>query len=136
MWVGISVDEVSRVKPSQERWINKKFPLVDLGLSRFQLYRWFQDKYPGRFLPKSACIGCPYHSDDIWKDMKENDPDAFMEAVEVDIDLRTNPNITPLTPAAQGYLHVSRKPLALVDFSETQGYQEMMDEECEGVCGI
>ena len=68
--------------------------------------------------------------------MKENAPDAFMEAVEVDIDLRTNPNITPLTPAAQGYLHVSRKPLALVDFSETQGYQEMMDEECEGVCGI
>ena len=136
MWVGISVDEVSRVKPSQEHWIDKRFPLVDLGLSRAQLYKWFQDNYPGRHLPKSACIGCPYHSDAIWKDMKKNDPDAFMEAVEVDIDLRANPNITALTPAAQGFLHVSRRPLALVDFSATQGYQEQMNEECEGLCGI
>ena len=136
MWVGISVDEVSRVKPSQERWIYKKFPLVDLGLSRAQLYKWFQDNYPGRTLPKSACIGCPYHSDAIWKDMKQNDPEAFVEAIEVDIELRSNPNITTLTPAAQGYLHGSRKPLALVDFGQTRGYQEQMNEECEGLCGI
>ena len=136
MWVGISVDEIGRVKPSQERWIDKKFPLIDLGLSRAQLYKWFQDHYPDRTLPKSACIGCPYHSDAIWKDMKENDPDAFMEAVDIDIDLRSNPNITPLIPNAQGYLHVSRKPLALVDFTGTRGYQDQMNEECEGLCGI
>ena len=68
--------------------------------------------------------------------MKEDSPDAFMEAVEVDIDLRSNSNITPLIPRAQGYLHKSRKPLALVDFTETQGYQDQMNEECEGLCGI
>ena len=136
MWVGISVDEIGRAKPSQERWINKKFPLIELGLSRAQLHQWFQNNYPGRTLPKSACIGCPYHSDAVWKDMKEDSPDAFMEAVEVDIDLRSNSNITPLIPRAQGYLHKSRKPLALVDFTETKGYQDQMNEECEGLCGI
>ena len=136
MWVGISVDEMSRAKPSQERWIDKKFPLIDLGLSRAQLHKWFLDNYPGHILPKSACIGCPYHSDAIWKDMKENDPDSFMEAVDVDIDLRSNSNITVLIPGAQGYLHRSNKPLALVDFSETKGYQDQMNEECEGLCGI
>lgn len=136
MWVGISVDEISRAKPSQERWIDKKFPLVDLGLSRNQLHKWFQDNYPGRVLPKSACIGCPYHSDAVWKDMKENAPDDFIEAVHVDIDLRSNTKITMLIPGAQGYLHSSRKPLALVDFKETKGYQDQMNEECEGLCGI
>ena len=136
MWVGISTDEMSRAKPSQESWIDKKFPLVDIGLSRGQLHTWFQKNYPGRVLPKSACIGCPYHSDAVWKDMKENDPDSFIEAVDVDIDLRSNPNITALTPHAQGYLHASRKPLALVDFDDTKGYQEQMEEECEGLCGI
>ena len=136
MWIGISTDEMSRAKPSQESWITKTFPLINIGFNRAQSLKWFQDRFPGRLLPKSACIGCPYHSNAVWKDMKENDPDAFMEAVDVDIDLRSNPNITTLTPAAQGYLHASRKPLALVDFDGTKGYQEQMEEECEGLCGI
>ena len=136
MWVGISTDEMSRAKPSQESWIDKKFPLIRIGFNRAQALIWFQERYPDRTLPKSACIGCPYHSDGIWKDMKENDPDAFMEAVDVDIDLRSNPNITALIPEAQGFLHASRKPLALVDFDNAKGYQEQMDDECEGLCGI
>ena len=136
MWVGISVDEITRVKPSRERWIDKRFPLIDLGLSRAQLHKWFQDHYPGRMLPKSACIGCPYHSDAIWKDIKETDPGAFKDAVDIDIELRTNPNITALIPDGQGYLHASHKPLALVNFGETKGYQDQMNEECDGLCGI
>ena len=48
MWVGISVDEIARAKPTQERWIDKKFPLIELGLSRAQLHKWFQEKYPDR----------------------------------------------------------------------------------------
>lgn len=136
MWVGISVDEITRAKPSAEEWIEKKFPLIDLGISRPQLHQWFQKHYPGRPLPKSACIGCPYHSDAVWKDMKETDPASFMDAVQVDIALRANPNITALTPDGQAYLHRSRKPLPLVNFDETTGYQDQMNDECEGLCGI
>ena len=136
MWVGISVDEAARAKPSREDWIRKRFPLIELGLSRAQLHLWFQQRYPDRTLPKSACIGCPYHSNSIWKDLKENDPESFMEAVKVDIELRSNPNITALTPDAEAYLHRSRKPLALVDFEGVKGYQDLMEDECEGLCGI
>ena len=136
MWIGISVDEAARAKPSREDWIRKRFPLMDLGFSRAQLHLWFQERYPDRTLPKSACIGCPYHSDGVWKDLKENAPESFMEAVEVDIDLRSNPNITALTPNAKAYLHRSRKPLALVDFDGVKGYQDLMDDECEGLCGV
>ena len=136
MWVGISVDEAARAKPSREDWIRKRFPLIELGLSRAQLHLWFQERYPDRTLPKSACIGCPYHSDAVWKDLKENAPGSFMEAVQVDIELRSNPNITALTPDAEAYLHRSRKPLALVDFEGVKGYQDLMEDECEGLCGI
>lgn len=136
MWVGISVDEIERAKPSQEEWIEKRFPLIEHGASRAQLHKWFQERYPDRILPKSACIGCPYHSDGVWKDMKERDPDSFMDAVQMDIELRSNPNITALTPDARAYLHRSRQPLALVDFSDTKGYQDLMNEECDGLCGI
>lgn len=136
MWIGISVDEAARAKPSREDWIRKRFPLIDMGFSRAQLHRWFQERYPERTLPKSACIGCPYHSDGVWKDMKDNDPDSFMDAVQVDIDLRQNPNIAALTPDAEAYLHRSRKPLAVVDFDGVKGYQDLMNDECEGLCGI
>lgn len=136
MWVGISVEEIGRDKPSREEWIEKKFPLIELGFHRAQLHKWFQTNYPDRTLPKSACIGCPYHSDGVWKDMKENDPDSFMQAIQVDIALRENPNITALIPEAKAYLHRSRKPLALVEFEATTGYQNQMNEECEGLCGI
>ena len=136
MWLGISTDEIDRAKPSQEEWIEKRFPLLELGFHRAQLHKWFQTNYPERTLPKSSCIGCPYHSDSIWKDMKEKDPNSFMEAIQMDIALRENPKITALVPDAKAYLHPSRKPLALVEFEETTGYQDQMSEECEGLCGI
>ena len=136
MWIGISADEVDRAKPSREEWIEKRFPLVELGFHRAQLHGWFQTNYPDRTLPKSACIGCPYHSDAVWKDMKKNDLASFMQAVQVDVALRENPNITALVPAAKAYLHASRTPLALVEFEDTTGYQDQMNEECDGLCGI
>ena len=33
MWLGISLDEVGRMKPSRESWVEHRWPLVDLGMS-------------------------------------------------------------------------------------------------------
>ncbi len=136
MWLGISVDEASREKPSKENWITNKYPLIDRGYSRAQLYRWFKERYPDRALPRSACIGCPYHSDSMWKEMKENDPTSFADAVAVDWAIRNSPQARGALKG-QAFLHKSRKPLNEVQFapnlpSETQH----MEQECEGLCGI
>lgn len=134
MWVGISTDERQRVKDSKEEWIEKKYPLLDKGLSRAQIHRWFQNNYPGRELPKSSCIGCPFHSDAIWADMKQNDPSSFLQAVEIDLALRQNPKIVALTDQSPAFIHPSLEPLALVDFSRAVPYQDTMNAECEGLC--
>ena len=135
MWLGISVDEAMRQKPSKQEWITNRYPLVEKEFSRAQLIRWFEQRYPSRKLPKSACIGCPFHSDASWKDMKENDPESFAEAVHIDWILRNSPR-TRGAVQAEAYLHSSRKPLEQVDFSEVTGYAHLMGEECEGLCGI
>ena len=135
MWLGISIDEAIRQKDSQQEWIRNRYPLVEREFSRAQLIQWFEERYPGRELPKSACIGCPFHSDASWKDMKENDPDSFAEAVHIDWVLRNSPR-TRGAVQAEAYLHRSRKPLDQVDLSEVTGYAELMAEECEGLCGI
>ena len=135
MWLGISTDEAIRQKPDREEWVNKRYPLIELGFNRAQLQTWFKEHYPDRNLPSSSCIGCPYHSDSVWKQLKEKDPKSFQEAVFIDQALR---NVPATKGAVKGdaYLHRSRIPLVEVDFSEATTYEDLMLEECEGLCGI
>ena len=136
MWLGISTDEASRQKPSRYRWITNQFPLITRDFSRQQLIEWFQERYPDRTLPKSACIGCPYHSDAAWAAMKTEDPESWNDAVGVDWALR---NIVAAKSAIAGdaYLHRSRKPLTEVDFGNAAATTAAeLQAECEGICGI
>ena len=135
MWLGISADEAIRQKPSKEEWITNRYPLVEREFSRPQLLNWFKERYPHRSLPASSCIGCPYHRNSVWKQLKESDPKSFQDAVFVDRALRE----TPMTSGAikgKAYLHRSRVPLSEVDFGSVTGYDDEMSEECEGLCGI
>lgn len=138
MWMGISVDEIERQKDSRDVWIDKRYPLIEIGASRSQLLTWFMDNYPGRYLPRSACVGCPYKGDSEWKWLKETYPDSFQEAVEVDSALRLEPKVRDAITANgdSAYIHGSGVPLAEVDFSATMDYDDLMRQECEGLCGI
>ncbi|WP_347269012.1 hypothetical protein [Paracoccus sp. (in: a-proteobacteria)] len=82
-WIGISFDEVLRMKPSFEPWQANRWPLVEQGMTRRDCLRWLErHDYPPP--PKSACIGCPFHSDDHWRRMRDRDPEAWADAVSVD----------------------------------------------------
>ena len=133
MWIGISRDEASRVKPSRKSWITNVHPLVDREISRTQLEDWFRRNYPGRHLPKSSCIGCPFHNDRMWLDMKEKDPTSFQEAAAVEWAMQ---NTIQSKGALEGtpYLHKSHTPLALAEFDPSS--VDERQEECEGFCHI
>ena len=137
IWMGISSDEAIRAKPSREEWVESKFPLVELGLSRGYLLNWFHEEYPERYLPRSSCVGCPYHTNAEWKWLRDHDPDSFEDAVAVDHALRNNPVVkNGISKKGDAYLHRLRRPLAEIDFSNSQDYDQLMLDECEGVCGI
>ena len=135
MWLGISADEALRQRPSRDEWITNRYPLVELQFSRAQLLNWFKSNYPDRYLPVSSCIGCPYHSNSAWKQLKDNDPASFKDAVFIDQALRNVPT-TRGTIKGEAFLHRSRIPLDEVDLSEVTNYDDLMQEECEGLCGI
>ncbi len=138
IWMGISVDEIYRMKGSREEWARNYYPLIELGLSRSQLQDWFEENYPGRYLPRSACIGCPYKNDGEWKWLKTNDPKSFQEAVFVDMALREIPAVRNAITrnGATAYLHRSRIPLSEVDLETAKDYDEVMADECDGVCRV
>ena len=136
MWLGISTDEVLRQKQSQMGWITHRWPIIDMKMSRRDCRKWFDEYFPGRPLPRSACIGCPYHDDAEWLEMKTKRPDQFRDAADVDESLRRNASGVGLRNIP--YLHRSGHPLAEVvfDTGTTEGSAFSDASECEGVCGV
>ena len=65
MLLGISQDEVYRVKESRYHYVTHEYPLIDKKLSRQDCLKWMKNfNYP---VPqRSACYYCPYHSDSYW----------------------------------------------------------------------
>ena len=135
-WIGISMDEAVRMKPSRLSFIRHRWPLVERDMARSACLRWFNDRYPGRRLVKSACTFCPYTDDERWRDMKLNDPELFGDAVMVDGAIR--PGIPQARKPTEWFLHRSMKPLAEVDLSnaEDRGQLNLFVNECEGMCGV
>lgn len=137
VWIGISTDEAIRMKPSGVNWMVNRWPLIEAEMSRHDCKRWMERMgYPQP--PKSSCIGCPFHSDSMWRDMRDNDPDAWADAVEVDQIIRTAGTRAVKDIRAFQYIHRSLKPLSEVDLStpEDHGQLNMFGNECEGLCGV
>ena len=135
LWIGISTDEAAyRMKDSRQHWIEHRWPLIERGWSRSDCREWFDAHYPGRHLPRSACIGCPYHTDTEWRDMREHDPASWSDAVLVDHALRSTERAERF--GGQVYLHSSRIPLDQIAFGNEVRQLSMFEEECEGICGI
>ena len=135
-WIGISIDEAQRMKPSREPWAVNAWPLVDAGMNRNDCLRWMEEKgYPKP--PRSACTFCPFHSDAEWNRLKTKEPDAFAHALSYEKRLQIVSAETGCH-AGRVTLHRSGKNIDEVDFNPlgTQGQQEFFANECEGMCGV
>jgi len=140
MWMGISMDEISRMRDSRfPMTIANLYPLIDLGFTRVACLDWLEARgYP--LPPKSACTFCPYRSDRQFRDLKDNDPEGWAEAVRVDEAIRTGLRDAARKTPLQGqmFVHRSLVPLAEVDLSsaEERGQPNLFNNECEGMCGV
>lgn len=140
-WIGISMDEMQRVKESRDTWCQLRYPLIESNMRRSDCLTWMQRRgYPQP--PRSACTFCPYHSNAEWRRLKAEEPEAFADAVAFERELQgvkawsANFDSVP-------YLHNSRVPLDQIDFSTAeergQGTLYVIDsfaDECEGMCGV
>lgn len=135
-WIGISVDEAQRMKDSRVPWARNCYPLVERGITRSACLAWLgRHGYPQP--PRSACVYCPFHSNGEWRRLQRDEPEAFAQAIVFERELqrvKANSDNFATTP----YLHMSRQPLHMVDFStlEDHGQQRLWGNECEGLCGV
>lgn len=131
MWKGISTDEIQRVKPIADSWIEAEHPLIDVVMmNRSNCIAYVEREGLGT-PAKSSCIGCPFHDNQTWLDMKRNDPVSWEDACAVDEAIRVLPKLK-----SKVFLHKSCKPLREVDLNENQLTFDDFINECEGFCGI
>lgn len=129
-WIGISTDEIVRQKPSRHDFVRNEHPLIKANLSRQDCKDWFDERYPGRLLPRSACVGCPYHRDSEWLSIKRSTPAEFEEACVIEDRMREHdPDL---------FFHRGAKPLRETVFKDELNFTlfDPFTEECEGMCGV
>lgn len=134
-YIGISFDELQRMKPSRYKWITNEYPLVFNGIHRHHCIEYLE-KNGYRIPKKSACWFCPYRSDAEWRDLKISEPGTFSRAVAFDRNIRSGCGEKSLRGVV--YIHRSCKPIIQVDFrnAEDHGQTDLFNNECEGMCGV
>jgi hypothetical protein len=135
-WIGISRDEIRRMKPSRDSQISHRWPLVDLDMRRHDCINWMlSGGYPKP--PRSACVYCPFHNNTEWRRLKDEEPKEWERAVKFEKDLQA---VKAKTDNMSGipFLHQSLIPLEKVDLTTEQerGQGDLFTNECEGACGV
>jgi len=134
MVIGISADEAHRMKDPRERWCVNDYPLVDMRMRRGDCIEWLRRRdFP--IPPKSSCLGCPFHSDSLWRELREADAEEWADVVEIDRKLRANGPLKDMRGLQ--YMHRSLRPLGEVVLKgEGQLELDLFGNECEGMCGV
>jgi len=132
--IGFSLDEFHRMRPSPIKWIENRYPLIDMGLSRDDCRRIIEEvKLPQP--PKSACYFCPLNNVTGWQLLAVYHPDLFDKACELERAVNRRGDYNDGKPV---YLSSRLRPLVKA-FSKHQlplpGMPEP-DDMCGGYCFV
>lgn len=138
VWIGISWDEMQRMRDSQRKGVQHRWPLIERRLTRQKCVEWMEaNGYPKP--PRSACVYCPYHSDREWRRLRDEDAASWQAAIEYEQRLQAAAASVPRLDGVP-YLHPSRVPLAQVNLTDPDANQgqlwNTMQNECAGMCGV
>jgi hypothetical protein len=128
-WLGISVDEMRRVKMSRHWWAVNYYPLIELGMTRSDCMDWNM-RNGFATPPRSACIGCPFRSNAEWEWMRHAATEDFEEACEFDEAIRVRGGMF-----GDLFVHRSATPLRTA-VGDDDGQGSLFGEDCAGVCGV
>jgi hypothetical protein len=134
--IGISLDEIRRMKPSRDKWVTLRWPLIEKRITRNSCKDWMESHgYPEP--PRSACVFCPYHANSEWRRLQIEEPEEFDRAVNFEKKLQETKKES-VNFVTMPFLHNSCKPLDQIDFRSDveRGQGLLWDDECEGMCGV
>ena len=79
-WIGFGRNEIQRIKPSGQKYITFRYPLIERNTDVKEFFDEIRQPMP----PRSVCNACFSNGLDHYRDMYENRPDDWAQAVAVD----------------------------------------------------
>lgn len=153
-WLGITVEEMHRMKQSTVEWCPTRWPLIEVNMTRRDCLAWWEENAPAGApaLRRSACVGCPFHTTEEWAELGRLNAAEIAAAAQVEADLQAK--VRAERPGAPiPWLHRRRVPLAEAVSADMQlvaarGEQQPIGSEshwdaaaddlwaaeCDGVC--
>ena len=115
-WIGISLDEAHRMRKSDVKYAILHYPLVQkLKWTRGHCIEWLRSQE----IPiptKSACIGCPLHSDETWHQLSETEK---QDAIDFDESIR---HLQAHVDALPKPKKIAKEQLTLIDMNEVDEF--------------
>lgn len=107
-WMGFSTDELQRVKKGSGVWL-ERYPLIEERMSRGDCIS-LATRVFGEIPPRSSCWMCPNHTQEEWRDIRDNKPKDWQMAITFDRSVRKrDPN---------AFLHADCIPLEQADLDD------------------
>ena len=143
MWLGISKDEITRMRDSRYHYIENRWPLIERSMSRDDCKQWWADNAPDDVAPsRSACVGCPFHTSQEWIEIADKHPGLLKDAAR--LEAVTNHKVRSGMIDEQHLMFYHRRRIPLLEAVKLDQQQagadasqlDLFEVECEGMCGV
>jgi len=133
LWLGISYDEVQRMKESKVQWNKIAHPLIDMRWTRGHCLEYLDSL--GISAPRSSCVYCPFHGSKEWREVKAH-PEDWGRVLALDRALAEGFSQHGRMHGLKDRPFLTRhlQPIDTIDFTDYQ--LALFDDECFGVCGV
>jgi hypothetical protein len=99
---------------------------------------WLAKQFPGRKFPRSACLGCPFRSNEEWREMRDERPEEWEDACDFD-DLQRQADAEGQSLVGVPYVHRQLVPLRMADLGgdgeKGGGCGTLLDGQ-DGLCDV
>ena len=129
MWLGISVDEIHRAKPSGLAWLEYDWPLLMTLPHRRDECQAVVVNAGLPHPPRSSCWMCPHRTNHEWRHIRENYPADYAKAVALEA------KASKADEAGGVFLHRDRVPLPMAKV-DNEGQTDAFDECDSGFCFV
>jgi len=109
-WLGITTEEKHRRHGTRKLWFAPSFPLLDVCPSHVSRAYELAEEFGWPEPPRSCCWMCPNMHNREWRDERDNWPDDFAKACDLDDEIR---KVDP-----HAFVHSSRVPLRMADLGK------------------
>lgn len=136
-WIGFTADETDRrdalLRSKTQKFVRFEFPLIERGMLKSNVIAMYLEK--GWRIPvRSMCNACPWHGLRSLKEMHDDRPSDWAQAVAVDESARDLTQISVRNPC---YVSATLKPLtelAAMNFELPDAIENDLAQCNSGVC--